>query len=752
MSSVVNDFHFPELLHDQSPLSREDAVGRGGRGAPVATSHGYHVFNFAETPYHARMPEASRQSHRWKIAVGVFVLSYCIQALILSQIADSRHFLPDGDDMKFYNDWARRVAAGEWTDGKAFYGLPGYAYALGAIHHVFGYDHDYTPFLIGQIQALFHALTSTFIFLIGTRVFGEKRGIIAGITASAAWLAFTPAQVFSAILMPTSWMICAFWGLLHWIICVSEKGAASAWRPWLWMGLLAGVVATTVASLLMLLPLVLCLIAITLRGKAPLWAAALAVVSGALVATTAFSAAFDFSSARLLVALAFLANAAAWFALRPQLRPMLCAAAVLLGGVYAGTSPVWLHNRLVAKDTVFLSAHDGLNFYLGNHASANGYTKIPGGLRASQEGLLRDSLTIPVAEAGRELKRSEISAYWKKKGSAYIHDHFGDWISLLGVKIGNFWNAFQYDDLSILKLLRDEGVIPPGLRFGFVAALALPGMLLCWRRWPASRWVTGAVLLHMAGLMPVFITERYRLCAVPGMILLGTGGLVFVWEKITARRWLPALACLPLFAASTWFTSRPQPDIGLWSLDFYKAGIRSTDGALLEREKGDESKAKESLTNARRNLETAYSYVQENADIIFALGNVWLHLSSSTGLAAEEVERMQHQAEKCYGLALNLSLQINPQRGHDGALNNLGFIAMERKRWADAERFFRGSLKFEADDPGTLSLLAQACREQGKTAEALAAIDAALKLRPGNPGMLKFRDALTRPPASPPPK
>lgn len=688
------------------------------------------------------MTENPRPSRRWKFAVGIFVLFYCLQALILNRIADSPHFLPDGDDMKFYNDWALRIAAGQWTDGKAFYGLPGYAYALGMIYKLLGYDHSYTPFLIGQMQTVFHALTCTFIFLIGTRVFGpdEKRGLIAGGAAAAVWAAFTPAQVFSAILMPTSWMIAAFWGLVYWLICIREKGASSAWHPWLWMGLLAGVVATIVASLLILLPLALIIIGITLRREAPAWSAALAVISGALLPVTVFSATFDFTTARMLVALACVVNAAAWSMRSPALRPMIGAAALLLAGVYAGTSPVWLHNKFVAKDTVFLSAHDGLNFYLGNHATANGYTKIPTGLRASQEGLLRDSLTMPVAETGREMKRSEISAYWKEKGRAYVRDHFGDWLRLLGVKVANFWNAFQYDDLSILKLLSDEKIIPPGLRFGFIAALGLPGIFLCWRRWPLSRWVAGATLLHMAGLMPVFITERYRLCAAPGLILLGIGGLIFLWERITARRWLPALASLPLFAGAAWFTSRPQPEIGLWSLDYYKAGIRSTDGALLARERGEESLAKRNLAKARQNLETSYAYVQDNPEIIFALGNVWLHLG--------DIER----AEKCFGRALALSLKTNPNRGHDGALNNLGVIAMGRKRWADAERFFRGSLKFEPDDPKTLFLLAQVCREQGKIAEALATVDEALRLRPNSQGILKFRSLLTQPPSPPGPK
>jgi len=181
------------------------------------------------------------------------------------------------------------------------------------------------------------------------------------------------------------------------------------------MGLLAGFVAMLVATILMLLPLIVVAIALTVaRGKP----------------------------------------------LKSRILPVLGAVSILMAGVYAGCSPVWIHNYFIAKDRVLLSAHDGINLYLGNHPDSNGYTSIPKGLRASQEGLLTDSQTIPETALGRPLKRSEISAFWKKKAAAFRSEHPVAWMRLLARKFANFWNAFQYDDLSILKLLRDEHATP----------------------------------------------------------------------------------------------------------------------------------------------------------------------------------------------------------------------------------------------------------------------------------------------------
>ncbi len=689
-------------------------------------------------------PERSRLLSRIPLWLVVWAGAFLVQFFVLNMIAGSRHFLPDGDDMKFYDDWALKLLGQiEWkpaepnAPGTAYYGLPGYAYALAGIYKVTGgYDHSFSPYVVAQLQAVLHAFTATWLFLLGRRIFGgsareeNRRGIAIGILAAAAWALFTPAQVFSSILMPTAWVVCAFWGLTLWLVCIHEKGAASWWRPWLWMGLLAGLVAMLVATILMLLPLVVVAIALTVaRGKS----------------------------------------------LKTRILPVLGAVAILMSGVYAGCSPVWIHNYFIAKDRVLLSAHDGLNFYLGNHATSNGYTSIPKGLRASQEGLLTDSLTIPEKELGRPLQRSEASAFWKKKGTAFIREQPVAWMRLLWRKFANFWNAFQYDDLSILKLLRDEHATPPGLRFGFAAALGLPGLIFCWWRWPRSRWVAGAVLLHMAALMPVFITERYRLAAAPGLLLLGVGGLWLLWENVSglllkstrsadSRDRSREAASIPdqpmdvrlfsfsqlstlttqlfLTLASVWWVSVPQPDIGLWSLDFYKAGIRATDGAESAiahakhaREAKDDLKsarlvaaANAYLASAQRNLETAFAYVPHNAEITFALGNVWFHRHDFA------------RAKACYGEALRLTIRTD--RPHDGALRNMGLIAIEEKEWDAAENFLTAALKVEPGSAKAYFLIARARREAGNIPGALSAIEEAIRLDGKTPDFQKLRDEL----------
>jgi hypothetical protein len=414
--------------------------------------------------------------------------------------------------------------------------------------------------------------------------------------------------------------------------------------------------------------------------------------------------------------------------------------------LYIGASPAWIHNYFIAHEPVMLSAHSGINFWIGNNPSATGYPKMPPGIRATQEGLLKDSITLAEAAAGHKLTRAEVSRYWSAQANAYISTHISAWMRLMVVKFGNFWNAYQYDDLSIIKLLRDDGVLPPGLTFGFIAALGLAGLFPTLLRYPKSGWVVAAVLLHMCALMPVFITERYRLAAVPGLMILGVAGLWIFWQNLTTGRWAGAAIYVFLSAGAAWFVSIPRADIGLWSLDHYKAGIRDTSAGEIELARQNVPAALGAFDRAQRNLETAYRYVSTNADIDFALGNLWLARGSIPSNDEHTKTDDRTKAKLFYRRALDL----NPR--HTGTLNNLGVLAMDEKRWPLAEKFFSAALETEPDDAKAHYLLARVYLEDNKADTARAEIDKALQLRPKQREFLELRDKIDSPPPATPPR
>ena len=626
------------------------------------------------------------------LPIGVFVLAFAIRLLVLIQFSQSPHFIPDGDDMKFYSDWALRITHGQWTDHKAFYGLPGYAFCLAAIYKVSG---GLDPFAAGLLQALLDAGVATLLYLIARTVFAptpeEKddrlaaaRPHVIGGGAALAWMGFAPAQAFSMILMPTIWLVLAYYLCVWWAV---KTQRSSWWQPWLALGIGVGVVAMLVATILFAVPLLLVAIFLSVERGGPR---------------------------------------------RARLPKIAAALLALVGGIYLGAAPAWLHNYFVAHEPVMLSAHSGINFWVGNNPTANGYPKMPPGIRSSQEGMLRDSITVAEKTMGRTLTRAEVSRFWSAKANAYIRENRPAWLRLMAVKFGNFWNAFQYDDVGAMKRLSDDGVLPPGLRFGLIAALGLAGMLPAMWLFPRARWVAAAVVLHMCALLPVFVTERYRLAAVPGLMVLAAFGLWQLWANLVRGRWLGAGAYLAVAAGTATFVSIPRTEPGLWSLDFYNAGIRSL--------------ASGDLALAERNFATAYAYVPDNTEVRFALGNLWLEKSNRT-LEPKARAIARARAKDFY----KRTLELNPR--HPSTLSNLGVLALEEERWELAEKFFASSSEAEPDDAKTYYLLARARFESGKTDAAKTALGKALEMRPHQKEFLELRDKLAKPPgaAVPPP-
>ncbi len=597
----------------------------------------------------------------------VFLVALALRLFVLCQVANTPEFAPDQGDMKFYNDWARRIAAGTLTDHQAFYGLPGYAYWLAILYKVVGFQ----PYVAALLQVFVEAATAAIIFSLASLAFDHKaadesprRVQTIGALAAFGWIFFVPAQAYSSVLMPTCYLVAAFWFVVWWIL--RRREARPAARGFFGLGLLMGIVAMMVANILFLIPLVLA--AVWLRRE---W-------SSASVKFTA--------------------------------RARALASASLLAGILLGVSPCAYHNYVLAEEPVMLSAHSGINFYLGNNAVANGYPKIPSPLHADQQGMLRDSITWAERAVGHPLKRVEVSAFWSGLAHQYIHDHPLAWVRLLGTKLANFWNVLQYDDLGVIRSFQEDGVLLPGIGFGFVAILALPGLVIALlRRVSSSYWVIGAVGLHMASLLAVFVTERYRLAAVPGLLLLASYGVVEVSRGLLAHRWkLPVIYAAALALAALFVLQPSTPE--LTNHDDYNS-------ALADMVRGH-------LDRAHDKLARVLAAFPDNAEANFAMGNLYLAKGD------------RDQAKRFY----RYTLDLDPN--HDRVLNNLGVLAIEEKRWPLAETFLSSALRIDPSDAKTNYLLAEARLGKRDLNGAQMALTEALRLQPAQPAFLKLNDQL----------
>ena len=271
--------------------------------------------------------------------------------------------------------------------------------------------------------------------------------------------------------------------------------------------------------------------------------------------------------------------------------------------------------------------------------------------------MLKDSIDLAEAAAGRNLKRSEVSGYWSAKARTYISANFGAWLKLMGRKVGNFWNAFEYDDLSVIANLRQQRVLLPGPHFGIVAALAIPGLFFSLRVFPASRWIAAAIFLHMVAVLPVFVTERYRLAAVPGLLLFAAAGVRMLWQNCSSgapqdRGRLPRVCCLAAAVLVTW----PQRDPALWALKFYNSGSQALD--------------LQDWAVAQNQLELAHTYVPA------AQRSTW-H-SEISGLQQQNLPLAE-----AYYLAV-----LRVDSDHKAALSNLGVVALSKKKLGKRGQLF----------------------------------------------------------------
>jgi Flp pilus assembly protein TadD len=162
--------------------------------------------------------------------------------------------------------------------------------------------------------------------------------------------------------------------------------------------------------------------------------------------------------------------------------------------------------------------------------------------------------------------------------------------------------------------------------------------------------------------------------------------------------------------ASAILVTLPRKEASLWAMEAYNAGRQALES--------------NNLPLAELHLQRAHAYVPDNAETNFALGNLRLAQGDSAG------------AKSFYRAAL----QVDDK--HKGALNNLGVLALEERRWEMAIKFFQASVEADPADAKTHYLLARAELENGDAVTALSEIQIALRLQPEQPEFRALFDTI----------
>jgi len=238
--------------------------------------------------------------------------------------------------------------------------------------------------------------------------------------------------------------------------------------------------------------------------------------------------------------------------------------ALFTAGVIAPVVPVALRNYLAERVFVPVSYNGGINFYIGNNSE---YDRTV----ATRPGVdWLDLATGPFLQ--HPVNTAERSEYFFRKSLEWIRECPGEWLRLMGRKIGMFWTGHEFarnldpyamrgHSRLLSVLMWDRGIAFP---LGVLLPAAILGILFSLSRMrPESGLLLLFALASFWSVVLFFITSRYRIPLVPVLLLFGSQALIKLRAGIRERHlssWLPP--AVGLFALVLLCNSGNPPDVG----------------------------------------------------------------------------------------------------------------------------------------------------------------------------------------------
>jgi tetratricopeptide (TPR) repeat protein len=453
-------------------------------------------------------------------AISAFALA--IRLIYLWQIRHAPFLTLLMGDSKGYDEWARRIAAGDWIGTDVFYQAPLYPYFMGAIYSVVGHD----VLAVRVCQAILGSVACALVADALWRLFSKRAGIIAGLLLAL----YPPAIFFDGLVQKTA-LDAFLTSLAIWIISGILVSPKNSLRSWAGLGATMGALSLTRENALILI------------GVIVVWS-----VLGR-------------PEGRPLPEIADRAGRG-----RPSGRPgiRVSQSIAFLAGVALLLMPVAIRNYAVDGGFYLTTSQFGPNLYLGNNARTDGTAGSLIAGRGSSEYERQDAIDIAERATGRHLTPGEVSSYWTGQTVAFIKSQPGSWLKLMARKVVLLWNSAEaFDTESQESYAEWSPLVGVGAlvgNFGILVPLAAFGVCVTWfdRR---RLWIFLALALtYAASVVVFFIYARYRYPLVPFMVLFTAAGLDRAGEYLRARSRVELAAIGALVAGLLVFTHVPILD------------------------------------------------------------------------------------------------------------------------------------------------------------------------------------------------
>jgi 4-amino-4-deoxy-L-arabinose transferase-like glycosyltransferase len=241
----------------------------------------------------------------------------------------------------------------------------------------------------------------------------------------------------------------------------------------------------------------------------------------------------------------------AWIGFGPfqkSLKPSL----LFIAGCGLILVPVGLRNLVAGGEFHLTTSQFGPNFYIGNHAGADGtYAPlVPGHGNVDNE--REDATRIAQQAEGRSLTPSEVSGFWTRQGLAFIASQPLEWIKLMGRKLALTLNAAESTDTESQDVYAEWSLllrILSPFNFGILLALSVIGIVVTSHLWRRVWFLYAIAAFYTFGTALFYVFARYRFPLAPVLMLLAAAGLIEVIDAFRARRWSKRLTTASIAAA-----------------------------------------------------------------------------------------------------------------------------------------------------------------------------------------------------------
>lgn len=568
------------------------------------------------------------------IIIAILIAAFFWRMGFLFQLKNNYIFnLYPGSDSLNYDLWAKRIIQQGLFYTSPFYGMPLYAFFLAFIYKTISLN----LWVVRIIQMILGALNCLLIYLIGKKFFNDKIGFLSSIIAAS----YVMLIFYEVILMPVTLII-----FLNSILILSflELMERSVKRNFIFFGVIAGVAGLAEPGIfLFIIGLILALF-FCLKNKTKTEVAFLSFI--------------------LMVGMCLILSLNIW------------------------------RNYAFQKDLILVSAHSGINFYIGNNPQASGYGDIPLFLRPSQKGHLEDAKLIAQEKLKRRLLPSEVSRFWFKQGLNFIKNQPKVFLKLSLKKLFIFWQRFEPVDSVEFTFLEGNNLFLFLMlnSFGLISPLCLLGMFLAFKKFRQLFILYLLIFSQMLAAVLFFVTARYRLAVVPVMIVFCAYCLYWFYLKLKQNQFSKLSFGFLIFIGLFMITNYKSPNYQ--GSSFFSAFNKHYNLGIVNLQNG-------SFVNAIKELKSAIKISPQDYLAHFALANSY-YSAKNFDLAIKEYKA---------------AIFLNPR--FIDAHFNLGHLYQNMSRFNEAEEEYHEVLNLAPDSLDALYKLAALYKSEGKFKQAI---------------------------------